>query len=406
MAPLRSDVDCNRDGLLYNPDGSQVIIRPLNESRDQVVTCDLNVSSSGCSFLVSATGSKKIQILGNPTTTDTFISIKPNNASDWFPLTVNTSSDFNVSIPIQSGNWTPLYNISTIDVSDCTDPDPPYDPLPPGYTCNNNLSQAWYKPLDSINVTNIAPVMFYHFDADLIINDTELTPVDCTTTMPSNWSCVAFGEAKYLNERIGTMSGNIFIPYALDCVSPTGAPLRSVCRTNRLYLLSLLSLTLTPFVTEGGISPIPCFISRPDDFDCQSNETAIASNGTLPAVPLIHAPNNTGPINTSLPCLINDATAMPPCRRIEILYNFGLNASIVVEGPSVRLYLDGERHSLKCISPAFESADAPNSTLSRVQDYYGNFGGTSNFILSLFFNFPEEGENFIHHRHSQTRTQC
>jgi hypothetical protein len=414
LPPLRSGVDCNPDGLAYNEDGSLVIIRPLNETQDQVVTCSLNETTSGCSFLMSLTGST-IQVIGDPTQSDLFISIKPSETqTDWFPILVGTSTNYNVTFPISVGNWSLLYNISSLDVTDCTniDPDVPYDPIPPGTLCHNFYEEMYYKPLDSINKTNIAPISLYAFNNESIINASELSPLACSTTMPDDWSCVAFGNALYLGERIGTMlpNSNIFVPYNQDCISAIGAPLKSACRNNRLYFVDPPSLTLTPFITEGGISPVPCQIVRPSDFDCQANLTAISSNGTLPALPWLHAPNNTGDVNTTVPCIVNEATAMPTCVRIEATYAFGVNATIVVEGVNVRFYIDGVRESLKCIAPALQSeTQSSSSSVNMVQNYYGNFGGTP--LPSFFFVFSFSGiegrRKFIHRRHrSRTWAQC
>jgi hypothetical protein len=84
---------------------------------------------------------------------------------------------------------------------------------------------------------------------------------------------------------------------------------------------------------------------------------------------------------------------MPTCVRIEATYAFGVNATIVVEGVNVRFYIDGERESLKCIAPALQSETESSSSVNMVQNYYGNFGGTSFLLFSHFHFYMKTGEN-------------
>ena len=283
------------------------------------------------------------------------------------------------------GNLTALYNVTNFTSWDCTDPSTPIDPHPLIAICNNFDGLAYMKPPDSINFTLMGPIWFYADTNDTSnVNASELTSVPCSTTMLSGWSCTSAGGAYWQGQRIGTWlspGSNVFAPYVGQaCTSePNGAPSRSICRGNRLYRLNTLTLEYTPFFLENDVTAsVPCIFDRLDGYDCQANNTAVASNGSV-VLPLIYYYNNSALENQTVPCIQNNATAMPQCRQIEVQYQSGLNATIVVQGVSVRYYINDERIELRCTAPVVNgiSSLAPNATMeARVNAYYGDFGGT------------------------------
>ncbi len=377
----RQDYDCALDSLAYLPDGRLVVARPINVTQDQYIQCDLGSNSSGCTIQTSKTNNT-FQVYGNPTLQDIVVTLKPSpTLTAWFPININTSTDFNASIPIASGNWSAQYNITNVVSTNCTSLVPIEDPLVPGWGCASigdyTQRYATYRPMDTANFTYMGPVFFYTPGNDSIIDANETERVPCTTLPPPLYTC-ATGLPYYRDSDIGIMlSASLFyVPFLFTeptwCVG-TYLPRNTTCRYNRLYYQFDDVSDLQPLITRSGYA-IPCFNQLVLNYTCPVNSTgpATASNGTSNK-DLIYYFNNSAALNRSLPCIQNTAAAAPLCRQVDVTYAFGMNATVIVEGVGVRVYIDGVRQALRCTSPALSSLAASasgSSVLAGVQDYY------------------------------------
>jgi hypothetical protein len=134
IPPSDQEYDCALDSLAYYSDGRLVLVRPTVLSQDEIIQCDFGSNTSGCAVQITATGNT-FQVFGDPTLEDVLVTLRPSTQTAWFPIVFNTSTTFNASFPIAVGNWSLLYNISDINVTNCTSADPLYDPLPLGWGC-------------------------------------------------------------------------------------------------------------------------------------------------------------------------------------------------------------------------------------------------------------------------------
>lgn len=387
LPPLRADYDCELDSLAYYSDGRLVLVRPTGEQQDQVVQCDLGANSTGCTVQLTTNG-QTFQVFGDPTRDNVIITLRPSaSETGWFPIRVNTSTDYSVSFPVDSGNWSSGYNITNITPTVCTDPGPLFDPLPLGWGCfsDTNASErvAVYRPLDSVNHTLLGPVYLYTPDNDTDVEVDELEPLACEALAPPGYTCA--GGPKYFGERLGIMLDATHF-YALEllfigdpdlCTSATSLPKKTTCRNNRLYYQPDLNYEPKVIVAEHGTSDaVPCFAARPSDYSCDVNGTgpALASNGTLPAKELVYNHNNDGAGDyRTVPCIQNTASVPPTCVRVDVEYASGMNATIEISGVDVRVYIDGIRQPMRCTAPSFSSANSSSSsaTMVQVEQYYG-----------------------------------
>lgn len=392
MPPLRADFDCALDSLAYYSDGRLVLVRPAGSLQDEIIQCDLGANSSGCSVRMTTNGNF-FQVFGDPTRDNVLITLKPTaNGTQWFPVKVNTSTDYSVDFPVNSTTWLSGYNISNIDTSNCTStaPLPLPDPLPLGWGCYAGLNAseriAVYRPLDSINRSFLGPVYLYTPDNDTSVETDELENLACSALPPPGYDCS--GGPEYFGSRLGIMlPGPVFYPlwggvYAFDGdICNNGAstlPKSTTCRNNRLYYQYSLDAEPKPLVPENNTQAVmPCFAVRPSDYTCSVNGTgpAMASNGTGPAKELIYDFNNTAVYNRTVPCIQNTGTVPPTCVRVNVNYTSGVNATIEVSGVDVRVYINGVRQPTRCSSPSFNSVTdtGGNATkpMVQVEQYYG-----------------------------------
>jgi hypothetical protein len=394
LPPLRADYDCALDSLAYYDDGRLVLIRPSGTLQDQVIQCDLGANTSGCTVQLSTNGNT-FQVFGDPTRDNVLVTLRPSaTGTAWFPVSVNTSTDYGVSFPINPANWSSHYNITNIQTSNCTNTDPPPlpDPLPLGWGCHAtaNASErvAVYRPLDSVNLTLLGPVYLYTPDNDTEVEASDLEVLTCDAIGVPGYACPA-GAPTYLGEDLGIMFGNAFQPFVggvfggdTDICIDGSLPKYTMCRNSRLYYQPNLNGEPRTVVAEFGAAEVPCLALRPDDYECSVNGTgpALASNGTLPTKELIYYLNNNASLNATVPCIQNTGTEVPTCVRIDVEYAFGVNATIVIEGVDVRVYIDGVRQLMRCSSPSFAGATTTGSganatgnvtAMVQLEQYYG-----------------------------------
>jgi hypothetical protein len=369
--PPRTEWECRLDGGAYYWDGRQVVV--LNAT----YIYDVNATQYPCLITDSReciiAQAHSVEVLGSAPEENVTLVIQPDwvdvaNGSALILVFNATTGAMVVSLP-NASTLDALYNVSGVDVTDCTQSAPLTPMIPASWACDTRPDGfSGEHPAFYISpfVRDLNETLVSHISLD---GGAQLF---CNTSLSANYTCGGDG-IMYVATPFGTrvvyfqpLDAPELHDVPMPCIPSTEPPLATeqlLCQFNTLAVLRNLILPGVITVADPIYWPVyyypnsavsatrvslPCENTPPAGYTCAATLLndgigRMMVNGLAAQTPFASP-------DQYLDCRNNTLQDTPPtCTRITVSYTVGPDVVVELEGGEVRVWANDTKEAVPCV---------------------------------------------------------